>query len=134
MQRSRAKAIKSNRQTADKQKADRDGRRAEALAALYLRCRFHSICHMRYKTPLGEIDIISKRGNTIYITEVKYRNSSASLSSALEMVSQQRLVSATEFFISRNPALAHYNYRFDIVFISKGHWPKYIKNAFSGRQ
>lgn len=134
MQRSRVKAIKSKGQKSVRQKADRDGRRAEAFAALYLRCRFHSICHMRYKTPVGEIDIISKRGNTIYITEVKYRNSQLSMASALEMVSQQRLVSATEFFISRNPALAHHSYRFDIVFISKGHWPKYIKNAFSGRQ
>ncbi|MBJ6988533.1 YraN family protein [Devosia sp. MC521] len=40
--------------------AEKFGQRSEALAALYLRLKFYRIRNRRYKTPVGEIDIVAK--------------------------------------------------------------------------
>ena len=52
------------------------GRQAEANVAKYLSSLGHLVIEKNHKTPLYEIDIISIKDNTIYFTEVKYRNSS----------------------------------------------------------
>lgn len=52
------------------------GDEAEEVAATYLQTIGHTILDRNWKTKLCEIDIISKKDNTIYFTEVKYRRTS----------------------------------------------------------
>ncbi|HTM79441.1 MAG TPA: YraN family protein, partial [Devosia sp.] len=52
---------KSNKRIA----AQRGGHRGEALAALFLRLQLYRIIASRYKTPVGEIDLIAERFGTI---------------------------------------------------------------------
>lgn len=49
---------------------------AEALCIVYLILRGHKIIGRRIKTPVGEIDVLTKRWRTLYTIEVKYRSSS----------------------------------------------------------
>ena len=49
------------------------GLAAESICRLALPLKFYSILAERYKTPVGEIDIIARRGNTVVAVEVKAR-------------------------------------------------------------
>lgn len=53
------------------------GRQAEKLVSRYLSTRGYEILGQNWKTKTCEIDIIAKRGDTIYFVEVKYRKSLA---------------------------------------------------------
>ena len=52
-----------------------DGRRAEESAAQHLIRRGHTIIDTNWRTRWCEIDIVSKKGDVVYFTEVKYRKS-----------------------------------------------------------
>ena len=49
------------------------GRWAESLAAWSLRLRGYRIVARRFRTPLGEIDLIAQRGRLVAFVEVKAR-------------------------------------------------------------
>src|SRR5690606_910701 len=53
--------------------AERQGHRGEGLAALYLQAKFYAIRDRRFKTPMGEIDIVAERAGTVVFVEVKAR-------------------------------------------------------------
>ena len=55
--------------------AERGGRRAEFIAAWFLRLKLYRVIARRYRTPVGEIDLIVRRGRTIAFVEVKQRPS-----------------------------------------------------------
>jgi putative endonuclease len=48
-------------------------RRGEALAALLLRAKGYRIEARNWRCPLGEIDIVARRGDTLVFVEVKTR-------------------------------------------------------------
>ena len=67
----------ARRPDAARQAAEIAGRRAETLAAWYLRLKGYRIIESRYKTPVGEIDLIARRWGTTVFVEVKARKSAA---------------------------------------------------------
>lgn len=94
------------------------GRNAERFAAWFLRVRGYRVLAERYKTPLGEIDLIVRRGGTLIFVEVKAR---ATLSAGLEAITprqQSRIKSAAEVFLAKR----HYQgpCRFDAVVVTPG--------------
>lgn len=116
----------------DRKAAERRGRRAEALAVWFLRAKTYRIVQTRYKTPVGEIDIVARRGKTIVFVEVKQRTRSdqLGLADALGAVDTLRIVRAGEWFASRHPAYRDYDFRFDVIAIAPGRWPHHLVNAF----
>jgi len=52
-----------------------EGRIAENNVAAQLMRDGHSILEQNWRTRRAEIDIVSKRGQTVYFSEVKYRSS-----------------------------------------------------------
>ena len=56
-----------------RQRAYRRGHRGEWLAAAALMLKGFRIIARRYRTKLGEIDLIARRGNLVLIVEVKVR-------------------------------------------------------------
>ena len=48
-----------------RQRAERGGRRAEALAALYLQLKGWSILARRVRTPVGEVDLVARRARML---------------------------------------------------------------------
>ncbi len=55
------------------QRAERGGRRAEALAALWLQLKGWTILARRARTAVGEVDLVARRGRTLAFVEVKAR-------------------------------------------------------------
>ena len=54
--------------------AERQGRRGEGFAALWLRLHGWRMIARRVKTSRGEIDRIARRGRTVLFVEVKWRS------------------------------------------------------------
>ena len=114
---------------ASRQKFERRGRRAELIAAAYCICRGFRILARRYKAPMGEIDLIVRRGNKVLFIEVKRR---ATIDLAIEAVTpraQHRICKAAAHFFSRNPALARSQVRYDIIAVAPWRFT-HIKDAW----
>jgi putative endonuclease len=110
--------------------AERQGRRGEALAALFLQAQLYRIVERRFKCPVGEIDLVAERFGTTVFVEVKARGRAEGAGEALEQVNQQRIVRAAEYYLSRHPKLAATSLRFDVIFLAPKSWPRHLKNAF----
>lgn len=110
--------------------AYRGGHRGEALAGWFLRLKFYRILARRYKTPLGEIDLIAERLGTVVFVEVKARRHAASELETLDSVNRLRIVRAAQFWLARHPARAQADCRFDVIFLARGQWPRHVINAF----
>jgi putative endonuclease len=106
------------------------GHRGEALAAWYLRLKLYRIIATRYKTPVGEIDLVAERFGTIVFVEVKARRTAAGEADALGAVNQRRIAHAAQLWIAKHPRLAECTMRFDVIFLARGRWPRHVINAF----
>ena len=111
-------------------KAYRGGHRGEALAALFLRCKLYRIIQRRYKTPVGEIDLIAERFGTTVFVEVKARSKAVVEAEALQAVNRSRIARAAQYWLARHPGKAETNLRFDVIFLAPGRWPRHVINAF----
>jgi putative endonuclease len=110
--------------------AHRSGHRAELLAALFLRAKFYRILDRRYKTPVGEIDLVAERFGTLVFVEVKARTRAATETETLEAVNQRRIAAAAGYWLAKHPAKAECSTRFDVIFLAPQRWPRHVVNAF----
>jgi len=106
------------------------GIRAEYLALAYLTLKGYRLVAMRYKTPVGEIDLILRRGKMLVCVEVKARKHGADAAHAIHRTNQKRVIQATQMFLAKHPAYAHYQVRFDAVLMAWYRWPRHLVNAF----
>ncbi|MCF6325897.1 MAG: YraN family protein [Devosiaceae bacterium] len=113
-----------------RKKAQFRGRLAENIAVFFLRVKLFSILKKNFKTPVGEIDIIAKRGDLLIFVEVKMRNSKQGMAQALEAVNQDRIIRAAKYFLACNPQMADKNLRFDVIFLAPFAFPVHFKGAF----
>jgi putative endonuclease len=93
------------------------GRRGETLAADFLQRRGHAIIQRNYRTQYGEIDIISKDGDTLVFVEVKTRRSQryGGAAAAVTAKKQRRITLAALAFMAEQPAETAA--RFDVLCI-----------------
>ena len=113
-------------------RAYRKGFASEWLAAATLLIKGYRIVAWRYRTKLGEIDLIARRGDLVLIVEVKAR---ASLAAAMEAVASQsarRIEGAADMWLSRQPDYARLSVRFDLVAVLPWRWPVHVENVFHG--
>ncbi len=106
------------------------GRRAEALAALYLGCKGYKILERSFRTPLGEIDIVARRGRTLAMVEVKYRLRIMDAAWAITPTQRRRIENAARGFIAAHPRYADYHIRFDAILMAPGRWPTHLRDAW----
>jgi putative endonuclease len=106
------------------------GHRGEALAALFLQLKLYRIVGRRYKTPVGEIDLIAERWGTTVFVEVKARSTAATEAETLEAVNQRRIVRAAQYWLARHPGKTETAFRFDVIFLAPRQWPRHVINAF----
>jgi len=116
--------------SAKRKRAEKLGRRAEFFAGLFLRAKFFSILQKRYKTPIGEIDIIARRGDLLIFVEIKLRRKKSAIAEALQAVNRRRIVGAAKHYLAKNPHLAEKNMRFDVIFLAPFVIPVHLKGAF----
>ena len=82
------------RRTAERRRAERRGKSAELLCLWHLRLKGYRILARRYKTPMGEIDLIARRGDTVAAIEVKARADFDRAGAAITHRQQQRIMRA----------------------------------------
>lgn len=113
-----------------RQKAEKFGRNAEDIAALFLRAKGYELLNQRYKTPHGEIDLVMERDSTIIFIEVKARAKQGDWATALESINQTRIANAALIWISKNPNYSERDMRFDVLLLTPNQDPHHLENAF----
>lgn len=116
--------------TARRRAAEARGRRGEALAAWWLRLKGYRILARDYRTPVGEIDLVARRGRVLAMVEVKRREGTAAALEAISPRQQARIARAAEAFLQRHRALAGLDLRFDSVLIVPGRPPRHLPDAW----
>jgi putative endonuclease len=113
-----------------RRQAERGGRRAELIAAWYLRLKLYRVLARRYRTPVGEIDLIVRRGRTIAFVEVKLRPSEAEALEAVRPSAARRIVKAADYWVAAHPAAVEFDRRFDVMIAIPGRRPRHLIAAF----
>lgn len=114
-----------------RQRAERGGRRAEALAALWLQLKGWRILGRRVRTPVGEIDLIARRGGTVAFIEVKARATAAEADFALDQFRLRRVAAAAEVLAPRFVRTGD-DMRIDAMFIVPRRLPRHLPNVWHG--
>ncbi|TNE65112.1 MAG: YraN family protein [Alphaproteobacteria bacterium] len=109
--------------------AERRGRRAESLAALWLRLKGYRIVARRFRGRTGELDLIARRGSRIAIIEVKARPSVTLALEAITAHQRRRIERAAEEWLARQHSGA-FSLRFDVIAIVPGRLPTHIMDAW----
>lgn len=87
----------------------------------------------RYRTKLGEIDLIARRGDLVLIVEVKARPTLVAAMEAVARDSERRIEGAADLWLSRQPDYGRLSVRFDLVAVLPWRWPVHVENVFHGR-
>lgn len=109
----------------------RFGFSAESRAALLLLAKGYRILARRYKTPVGEIDIIARRRGTLVFVEVKARESFDAAAEAVTPRQQARIIAAAQIWLAAHAATAETPMRFDAILVAPGKVPWHLENAFA---
>jgi len=110
--------------------AFRTGISAESRAAAFMIAKGHRILARRFRTPVGEIDIVAGRRNTLVFVEVKARNNLDDAAESVTPRTRQRIVAAAEYWLSQHPDDVMREMRFDVVLVAPGKIPRHIPAAF----
>jgi putative endonuclease len=113
-----------------RQIAFRLGISAESRAAAFLVAKGFRILARRWRSPVGEIDIVARRRALLIFVEVKAR---ANLDEAAESVTerqQRRIVAAAEAWLAARPDDSVRDMRFDAMLVAPGRMPRHIQGAF----
>ncbi|PJB73303.1 MAG: hypothetical protein CO093_01030 [Alphaproteobacteria bacterium CG_4_9_14_3_um_filter_47_13] len=103
---------------------------AENIVAWGLRLRGYKILAKRYKTPVGEIDLIASHKNIIIFIEVKARHNLSTALQALTPHMKKRIIRAAGYFIARHSAFSNYGMRFDLIAIAPPFYWEHLDNAW----
>jgi putative endonuclease len=111
-----------------RREAERGGRRAERLAAWWLRLQGWRILATRARTPVGEIDLIARRGHILAFIEVKARASQAETELALVEYRLRRVVRAAEALLPKHMRDGDIA-RIDAIFMTPWRLPRHLINV-----
>jgi putative endonuclease len=114
----------------ERQAAFRFGISAESRAAAFLIAKGFRILARRWRSPLGEIDIVARRRQLLVFAEVKARGT---LHEAAESVNERqrwRIAAAAEVWLAANPDESIRDIRFDAILVAPGKIPRRIPAAF----
>lgn len=110
--------------------AFRLGLSAESRAAMFLIAKGYRIAARRWKTPVGEIDIVARRRRTLVFVEVKARQHADEAAEAVTERTRRRIIAAAELWLAHHPDDARRDIRFDVMLIAPGRMPRHIANTF----
>jgi putative endonuclease len=108
------------------------GRLAEAVAALCLRLKGYRILARRWRTPVGEIDLVARRGDLVAFVEVKARATRLDALEAITPGQRHRVEQAAALFLQHHPQLASCRLRFDVIAVCPGRLPHHLSGAWRG--
>jgi putative endonuclease len=110
--------------------AFRTGLSAESRAAAYLVAKGYRIVARRFRSPVGEVDIVARRKGVLVFVEVKARNTLDEAAESLQVRQQRRIAAAAAVWLADHPDDVDSPIRFDAVLVAPGHIPRHIPAAF----
>ena len=112
------------------------GRRAEELAAQFLRAAGCEILECNYRRRLGELDIVARVDDVLVVAEVRTRASNAygGAGASVDRSKQRRITRAAQQLLQQRSELAELPVRFDVLIVSDPFGPspaiEWIQHAF----
>lgn len=101
------------------------------MAVLYLQAKGYKILATRYRTPVGEIDIVARHRGTLVFVEVKRRKDLDEALRSLTPQQQARIVRAAHAWLGIHELPLSTDCRFDMIVFSAYLVPHHMKNAFT---
>jgi len=113
-----------------RQAAFRIGVTAETRAAAYLVGRGYAIAARRFKSKVGEVDIVARRDAELIFVEVKARRRLDDAAWSITPRQQKRIVAAAEAWLADHPDDGTCNIRFDVILVARTGPAQHIPAAF----
>jgi putative endonuclease len=131
-ERPRARPVSAPRgeRDADRQVAFRTGISAESRAAAFLIAKGFRILARRWRSPVGEIDIVARRRALLVFVEVKARDTIDDAAWSVTPRQRARIIAAAEVWLARFPDPRIQDIRFDAVLVAPRSIPRHIPAAF----
>ena len=106
------------------------GLSAESRAAAYLVAKGYRILARRWRSPVGEIDIVARRRGVLIFVEVKARERLDDAAEAVVVRQERRIIAAAEAWLATNPNHGSSDMRFDVGLVAPRSIPRHIQAAF----
>jgi putative endonuclease len=116
----------------ERQVAFRIGLSAESRAAALLIAKGFRIKARRWKSPVGEIDIVARRRKLLVFVEVKARANLDDAAWSVTPRQRARIVAAAEAWLAAYPDDS--DIRFDAMLVAPGRMPRHIPAAFDANR
>jgi len=114
----------------DRVVAFRTGISAESRAAAYLIAKGFRILARRWRSPVGEIDIVARRRGLLVFVEVKARQNLDEAAWSVTEHQRRRIIATADAWLARYPDDRIRDIRFDAVLVAPGRIPRHIPAAF----
>jgi putative endonuclease len=114
----------------ERQVAFRTGISAESRAAMVLVAKGFRILARRWRSPVGEIDIVARRRSLLVFVEVKAREKLDDAAWSVTERQRGRIVAAAQAWLARYPDEKITDIRFDAMLVAPGRIPRHIPAAF----
>ena len=114
----------------ERQVAFRVGISAESRAAALLIAKGFRILARRFRSPVGEIDIVARRRHLLVFVEVKARDKLDDAAWSVTERQRSRIIAAAEAWLAANPDPSIQDIRFDAMLVAPGRVPRHIQGAF----
>jgi putative endonuclease len=103
--------------------------RAATVAVWPLGLKRYTTLARRERTPLGDIDIVAKRGRALVAVEVKARSADRPLRDLITEARWRRICRALALYATRRQ-FDHLRLRFNVVFLQPRQWLRHILDAW----
>jgi putative endonuclease len=114
----------------ERQVAFRTGISAESRAAAFLLAKGFRILARRWRSGVGEIDIVARRRALLIFVEVKARETLDEAAWSVTDRQRGRIIAAAEAWLARFPDPRIQDIRFDAMLVAPGRIPRHIPAAF----
>lgn len=105
------------------------GQWSEILAAGLLLAKGYRILARRWRSPVGEIDLIAVRGRRLAFVEVKHRATLDDCHEAITPAQARRIHRAADYWLARHAAYRTHDLAFDAIHWAPGRLPRHLEHA-----
>lgn len=109
--------------------AEARGRKAERRAAWWLRLHGWRILGQRLRVPVGEVDLVARRGRMVAFIEVKWRDRPEDLDLAIDPYRLRRVAAAAEMLAPRF-ARPQDDVRIDVMLLAPRRLPRHLVHVW----
>ena len=109
--------------------AEARGRKAERRAAWWLRLHGWRILGQRLRVPVGEVDLVARRGRIVAFIEVKWRDRAPDLDLAIDQYRLRRVAAAAQMIAPRYLRPGD-DMRIDVMLLAPGRLPRHLVHVW----